>query len=156
MKTLNALIASLLLLAPAVVIAGGKIAAPNKHVVISEKQAASLTNRIERILHEIRIPEVEFRQAAIVDIISFLNQASKDNAKTEEAKQITIELAPATEKELMRFEKWEGGGSIVGVYTFNGLDLSVLEAVQLLQIRAQLDRKVEGQKLILSMKKYEN
>lgn len=124
-----------------------------KHVVIDEAQAAALTNEVERLLHGIRLPKVDFKQAAIDDIICCFNAGIQEYGQAGEAKRITVALDPDTRKELMKREVWEGGGGIVGVYTFSGLELSVLEAVQLLQEVADLGRKVEGSTLILSGKK---
>ncbi len=126
-----------------------------KVVVIDEAQAVALTNEVERLLHGIRLPKVEFKQAAIDDIVRYFNAGIQEYSQTEEAKRITVALDPDTRKALMKCEVWEGGGGIVGVYTFSGLDLSVLEAVHLLQEVASLHRKVEGSNLILSRKKAE-
>lgn len=125
-----------------------------KVVVIEDAQATALTNQTERLLHEVRLPMVEFRQANIADILLFLNTATKEFAKTEDAKRITIAIEPDTQKELMRYEDYgNNSGGLVHVFTFSGLDMSVLEAIQVLQTVGQLDRRVEGQELILSMKK---
>lgn len=141
------------LLIPSFVLAGGKIPTPKKDVVISGEQAAALTNRTEQLLHQIRMPEVDFRQANVADILAFLNGNIRERGATAEAKRLSIELTPATRKKLMHMQKWEGGGGYVGIYTFSGLDMSVLEAVQLLQAVGQLEREVQGGKLILSLKK---
>ena len=77
-------------------------------------------------------------------------------SKTDDAKRITIILEAETEKELM---KWEDFGNnskgIFHLFSFGGLDMSVLEAIQELQKLAKLDSKLDGEKLILSMKKKE-
>ncbi|OGV61147.1 MAG: hypothetical protein A2283_24050 [Lentisphaerae bacterium RIFOXYA12_FULL_48_11] len=127
-----------------------------KAVTIDDAQAAALTNKTERLLHGIRIPEMEFKQANIVDIIDVFNKQIKDLGKTDDAKRITIILEAETEKELM---KWEDFGNnskgIFHLFSFGGLDMSVLEAIQELQKLAKLDSKLDGEKLILSMKKKE-
>ena len=121
-----------------------------KRVIIDDNAARSLTNRVEQLLHQIRIPEIEFAQANIADIVTFLNHGIKEYAKTEDARQITIVLDPDTERQLMKVETWEGGGGIRGVYTYGGLDMSVLEAIQVLSKVAQLDRTTRGTTLILT------
>ena len=116
----------------------------------------SLTNRTEQLLHQIRIPITEFAQSDINGILEFLNHEIKRLAKTVEEIQITIAFDRYTQVEFSRYDKWEGGGGPhYGPFTFGGLDMSVLEVIQILQKVAQLDRNVEGRTLILSMKKEE-
>jgi hypothetical protein len=155
MKRLFVILLAFLLLQASLLWAGGSgNPEVKKVVVIDDAQAAALTNQTERLLQDVRLPQVEFRQANIADILLFLNTASREFAKTEEARKITIGIEPDAQKELMKYEDYgNNSGGLVHVFTFSGLDMSVLEAVQVLQRVAQLDRRVEGQKLILSMKK---
>jgi hypothetical protein len=152
-KTVPAVTMMLLLAAPVLWAGGEGEMELRKQVVIDDRQAAALTNRVEILLQGIRIPETRFLQAGIADIIGFFNSNIRERGATDEARQIVVTMDRATEKELTRVEVWEGGGGLVGVYTFGGLDLSVLEAVQLLQNVAHLDRRVAGNRLILSLKR---
>ncbi len=124
-----------------------------KVVIIDDATAAKLTNDTEQLLHETRLPKVDFKQAAIADIIYFFNISIQDRGKTPESKRIRITLDPGADRDLMTFHTWEGGGGIKGVYTFGGLDMSVLEAVQVLQELAHLERTVNGAEIVLSKKK---
>jgi len=65
-----------------------------KKVIIDETAAAALTNKVEISLHQTRIPEVEFAQAHIRDIIDFLNSCIEEYGSTKEAKSIQIVLDP--------------------------------------------------------------
>jgi len=154
MKTVCVAILALIALPLTHAMAGGR-GNPElkKAVVIDAKASAALTNRTEILLHQTRLPEVDFRQACIDDIVHFLNAAAKEYAKTDEAKQVMIVLDPATQKELMKYEEHGSARGIFHLFTFGGLDMSVLEAITVLQEVAQLDRRADGQRLILSMKK---
>ena len=153
MKSCAVLIAVLLLTTSKSLWAGSYATVTNL-IIIDPKAAAALTNRTEQLLHEIKIPSIEFAQADLHDVLQFLNAAIQEYAKTEESKQITIVFDPDTEKELKKRNdtgnNWSG---IAHAFTFAGLRLSVLEVVQHIQTEYLCDRRVEGNKLILSMKK---
>lgn len=151
MKSLAVLTVALWLVSSGPLLAGNWPTV-EKRVIIDDDAARSLTNSTERLLHQIRIPKVEFAQAAITDIVFFLNDAIKKYGDTEDARQITVVLDPDTERQLMKVETWEGGGGIKGVYTYGGLDMSVLEAIQVLSEVAQLNRTINGTTLILTRK----
>lgn len=151
MKSLSVVTAAIWLVSTAPLLAGNWPSV-EKRVIIDDNAARALTNRTEQLLHQIRIPKVEFAQANIVDIVAFLNAGIKEYGKTEDARRITIVLDPKTEQELMKVETWEGSGGITGVYTYGGLDMSVLEAIQILSEVAHLDRAINGTALILTKK----
>ncbi|OGV59280.1 MAG: hypothetical protein A2283_22815 [Lentisphaerae bacterium RIFOXYA12_FULL_48_11] len=123
--------------------------------IIPQKEITGLTNQTELILNKITIPEVEFVETRITDIVAFLDDAIRKYSKNEEANQITIALAPETKKELSELKRniSDNEGYVDGVYSFSGSYMSVLEAVQYLQLLAGLERTIEGKQLILSRRK---
>ena len=119
-----------------------------KKVIIDEKAAAALTNKVEISLHQTRIPEVEFAQAHIRDIVDFLNSCIEKYGATKETKSIRIVLDPN-----IVFSFDDPDTRVGDILTFGGLDMSVLETVTVLTTVSNCEYAVTKNVLTLKQKK---
>jgi hypothetical protein len=121
---------------------GAEIPKLEKRDWIDPKVAAALTNKTEILLHAIRLPEVQFAQACLVDIVDFLNHSIEERATTAESKSIRIQLGS-------NVTFGEGDRYII---TLGARDISVLEVLEYLRRVAELDRQFEGRNVTLVRK----
>jgi len=136
------ILATISILLVAMVARAGNMPKVEKTVIIDDKAAAALTNKTERLLHQIRIPEVLLAQANANDVILFLNDCITRYGKNKEQQQLRIrcDIDP---KQMMTLP----------LLTYGGLDMSVLEAVYLFKRILEVESKVDGETLVLYKKK---
>ena len=140
------IIALAMLVVGASALRGAEIPKLEKRDWIDPKVAAALTNKTEILLHAIRLPEVQFAQAHLVDIVDFLNHSIEERAPTAESKGIRIQLGSnVTFGEDDRY-----------IITLGARDISVLEVLEYLRRVAELDSHCEGQKVTLVRKMKES
>lgn len=109
---------------------------------IDDEAASKLTNSVERVLHQTKIPEVVFAQANLRDIAYFLHKATVQYSPTQDKKGVEI---------VIRIEDW---GSKPPVPTLAAKNVSVLEVIRIMTNVCGIDMqyKIEDGKVILYKK----
>ncbi len=113
--------------------------------------------RIRQKLESIRIPEIDFRQANIHDVVDFLQRASVDfdvSDDPEDMKGVNIILnlgqsaqpaaAPSNDPFAAVMQTSAGVGSDIPLITFSARYLSLLEALKTVTSVANLKYRIEG------------
>lgn len=114
---------------------------------IIDEATSKLTNSVERVFHQTKIPEVVFAQANLRDVAYFLHKATVQYSLTQDKKGVEIAV---------RIEDW---GSEPPVPTLAAKNVSVLEVIRIMTnvIGIDMQYKIEDGKVILykKMKKEE-
>ena len=135
-------------------VAGGEMQAPvAKPIGMDER------GKILKKMENIRIPELDFRQANINDVVAFLQEASVEYDTTSganERKGVNIILhlgetraaAPTGDQKKDVFAEAIGGnatgGAEIPLITFSARDITLLEALKLVAKVANLKYRIEG------------
>ena len=109
---------------------------------LDDEAASKLTNSVERVLHQTKIPEVVFAQANLRDVAYFLNKATIQYSPTQDKKGVEI---------VIRIEDW---GPEPPALTLAAKNVSVLEVIRIMTnvIGIDMQHKIEDGKVILYKK----